>query len=496
MRRALLVARSEFLKYVTRRGFIISLLMFPVWVVIGGVVPQWIESKTPTRNFTVVDKTGGRFAFAIAKAVRDDDEIAERDALSAFAQSNLDLPRLRERLPQLAVIVDSSSEDPETLARFRKSGGANGILSLAAPFRKTDARFQPPRPRFHFSPPGALQGADESRFAQAVNDRLSGSDPLYAVVFIPKGFSNAKSGPEAEFWSINASDPDLEHFVRRALTEELRRQLLAKFAPDVPPDTFKPTVAMRAYDPAASGGDHEISLADQARTYAPAVLAFLLLLTIFMNAGALLSGVIEEKSSRIVEVMLSCVTPVEFMTGKLLGAAAASLLTLILWAAMLLAGAAIFLPGALSNFGGLLASIVSTGLFPMLLLCFVCGLLIYASIFLAIGSMATSIQDAQALVGPTMILVMAPLIMMPALLRDPNGAIATVLSWIPVYTPFFMMFRLPWNPPLLEVVGATILMIATTIVLVIQMGRVFANHVLTAERPPRLSALVRSMLRR
>ena len=132
----------------------------------------------------------------------------------------------------------------------------------------------------------------------------------------------------------------------------------------------------------------------------------------------------------------------------------------------------------------------------MLLLCFICGLLIYASIFLAIGSMATSIQDAQALVGPTMILVMAPLVMMPALLRDPNGVIATVLSWIPIYTPFFMMFRLPWNPPLLEVIGATLLMIVTTVLLVIQMGRVFARHVLTAERPPRLGVLIRRVFRR
>jgi ABC-2 type transport system permease protein len=122
--------------------------------------------------------------------------------------------------------------------------------------------------------------------------------------------------------------------------------------------------------------------------------------------------------------------------------------------------------------------------------------LIYASIFLAIGSMATSIQDAQALVGPTMILVMAPLIMMPALLHDPNGTIATVLSWIPVYTPFFLMFRLPWHPPAAEIVGATILMLATTVLLVIQMGRVFAAHVLTAERPPRLGALIRRALGR
>jgi len=496
MRRALLVARSEFLKYITRRGFIISLLMFPVWVVIGGVVPHWIESKTPTRNFTVVDKTGGQFAFAIAKAVSTEAEIAERDALSNYAQANLDMPRLRQKMPAVAMVLDTPSEDPDTLAQFRKWGGTTGILSLAAPFRKTAATFEPPRPRFHFIPPGQLQSAKPQTFTRAVNEHLSGSNPLYAVVFVPGNFSAAKDSPEAEFWSINASDPELEHFVRRTLTEELRRQQLAKFAPDVPPETFKPNARMRSFDPAASSGDHEISFADQARTYAPAVLAFLLLLTIFMNAGALLSGVIEEKSSRIVEVMLSCVTATEFMTGKLLGAAAASLLTLILWAVMLVIGAGLFVPGAVSNMGGLVTSIFSTGLLPMLLLCFICGLLIYASIFLAIGSMATSIQDAQALVGPTMILVMAPLVMMPALLHDPNGTIATVLSWIPIYTPFFMMFRLPWNPPLIQVIGATIVMILTTMLLVIQMGRVFANHVLTAERPPRLGALIRNIFRR
>jgi ABC-2 type transport system permease protein len=496
MKRALLVARSEFLKYITRRGFIISLLMFPVWVVVGGVVPHWIESKTPTRNFTVVDKTGGRFAFAVAKAVETDNAVAERDALAAYAQANLDMARLGQKMPGLAAVIDAPSEDPQTLAQFRAFGGTAGILSLAAPFRKNNVPFQPPRPRFHFASPGGLQKVDNANFAFAVNQRLSGPHPLYAVVYVPKGFSAARSGPEAEFWSINASDPELEHFVRRALTDELRRQALAKFAPDVPPAIFKPTAAMRAFDPAASGGDHELSLADQARTYAPAVLAFLLLLTIFMNAGALLSGVIEEKSSRIVEVMLSCVTPVEFMAGKLLGAAAASLLTLVLWTLMLLVGAILFLPGAVSNIGGLVLSILATGLLPMLLLCFVCGLLIYASIFLAIGSMATSIQDAQALVGPTMILVMAPLVMMPALLHDPNGTIATVLSWIPIYTPFFMMFRLPWNPPVLQVIGATVLMVATTAVMVIQMGRVFASHVLTAERPPRLSAMIRNIFRR
>ena len=93
-----------------------------------------------------------------------------------------------------------------------------------------------------------------------------------------------------------------------------------------------------------------------------------------------------------------------------------------------------------------------------------------------------------------MIAIMAPLLVSPALLRDPIGTSATVMTWIPVYTPFFMMFRLPWNPPVLQIWLAVALMIATAAFLVWQMGRVFAANVLTSERPPRLGAALRAMV--
>jgi ABC-2 type transport system permease protein len=91
---------------------------------------------------------------------------------------------------------------------------------------------------------------------------------------------------------------------------------------------------------------------------------------------------------------------------------------------------------------------------------------------------------------------MAPMILSSTLLRDPNGPIAQFMSWVPIYSPFFLMYRLPWHPPLIQAAGAIVLMIATSIFMVIQMGRVFARHVLTAERPPRLTALLRIFRKR
>ncbi|MBN9559082.1 MAG: ABC transporter permease, partial [Alphaproteobacteria bacterium] len=410
MTRTFLVARSEFIKYVTRRGFIISLLMLPLWIVVGAVVPQWIASTTPTRIFTVVDRSGNNFyAEALAHAVRDDTDRRTLAAFAAYARANVKPGPAHAAKPDLAAIIDAPEGDAHALAAFRAAGGAEGLAAQLAPFRKDSTpQFVAPKPRFEMVPPDrALTAATPAGFPLAAAAALNGNRPLYAIVMIPARFSAARGAPDAEYWSENASDPELQHFVHGALTEAMRNQVLQKLAPGVPTAWLMPEARLRPLNLGAGGSGHEISIMDQLRSYAPAVLAFLLLLTIFMNAGALLSGVIEEKSSRIVEVILSCVTPTEFMAGKLLGAAAASLLTLFLWGAMLVVGAALIVPNSVATLGALGMAFVTSSLLPMLLLCFVCGLLIYASIFLAIGSMATSIQDAQALVGPTMIVVMA-----------------------------------------------------------------------------------------
>jgi len=428
MRRLLVVARHEFVKYVTRRGFIISIFMMPAWVLFAAAVPRWIEHNAPPAAFMVVDRGDGFYARAIAGAVAADAAMAGKAAH----------PRFRDLPP------------PKELVR-------------AADPRAFAAR------------------------AAALLARDGGPD---AILVVPRGFG-ADGGVDAQYWTSGPPKPDLNDFLAHTLTDTLRRQALYRAAPAASTAVLEVTARLKSLDPTHKSGT--ITLIDQAQRYAPSALGFLLVLTIFMNAASLMSAVIEEKSNRIVEVLLSCVSPREFMIGKLLGAAGASLLTLTIWVSAAVAGVWFLIPGGPALVAGVGSGLISGPLLPMLLLCFGCGLLIYASIFLALGSMASSLQDAQALIGPTMILIMAPLLVMPALLRDPNGTIATVMTWIPVYTPFFMMFRLPWNPPPMEIWLATALMVATTALLVWQMGRIFAAHVLTAERPPRLRAILRMM---
>ena len=110
--------------------------------------------------------------------------------------------------------------------------------------------------------------------------------------------------------------------------------------------------------------------------------------------------------------------------------------------------------------------------------------------------MTNSLPDAQALMTPAMLIIILPNMLLGVVIQDPNGLFATVISWIPIYTPFFMLVRLPFHPPAIELWLTAALVVLTTIFLVYRTGRIFANHVLTTERPPAFRALLRQLVGR
>jgi ABC-2 type transport system permease protein len=111
-------------------------------------------------------------------------------------------------------------------------------------------------------------------------------------------------------------------------------------------------------------------------------------------------------------------------------------------------------------------------------------------IFLAIGAVSNSLQDAQSYLGPVMILVFAPLPFMFMVFQNPNGLVATILTWIPIYTPYAVMMRAAADPPLGEIIGATALMLAFAFVFSRLMGRIFKAGLLQSS-PPKARDLVR-----
>jgi ABC-2 type transport system permease protein len=242
------------------------------------------------------------------------------------------------------------------------------------------------------------------------------------------------------------------------------------------------------------GSQVEISSVDTARQWAPMVFVYLLWVAIFTNSQALLTNTIEEKSTRVIEVLLSSVSPFELMAGKIAGMAASGLTVVGTWAICIGIGLAV-VPGMLggkdASFGGIIVD-------PLYLLSFLfyflSGYLLYASLLVGIGSVCNSLKEAQNLMLPIMIPLMLPLMAMVLVSQDPNGTFARVMSFIPLFTPFVMMNRAAGPPPLWEYLATTVLMVVSVYLAVRGAGKVFRIGILMTGKPPRLREIVRWMV--
>ncbi|HLJ52104.1 MAG TPA: ABC transporter permease [Rhizomicrobium sp.] len=490
MRNTLLIARQEFIKYVTRRGFFISILMFPIWIIIVLMVPRW-TSAAPQRTFTIVDRAGGYRAAIVESLAREN---AERDlaALASYAASNADASGL-ERAQQPLARWFENPQAPHAVAAFQKLGGRDAALSAMQPFLKPAARpFHPPAPRFvYVEPPPELLSSPSDRFANSARHALD-SGRYFAVILIPPDFGQ-EGHATVQYYARDLSDSDLLDFATGALDSALHRNVLKRYAPQlVDSDALEATTTVNTFNPTKANS--QSSRDDSLVKIVPIALAIILFIVSVMNASVLLQGVVEEKSNRMIEVLLSCATPRQITSGKMVGVIAVALLTIIIWSLALFGLMALADARTVTLVFDALGSVATFDTLPLLLLYFFCGLLIYGSVFLAIGSMANSLADAQSLLGPSMLILMLPNLLISGIMRDPNGEMASLVSWIPFYTPFFMMLRIASHPPALQIWGTTALALGTTAFLIWWTGRVFANHVLTTERPPSLTGLVRRAL--
>lgn len=497
IRRTLIIAAQEFVKYVTRRGFIISLLMMPLILALSVGVSSFTSGHSRTNVMTVIDLEGG-YAAAVEQAVARDGAKADLEALAAYAHANVDPLVLRRKLADL----DHLFADPERIATvnaFAAAGGWQPAFARLSPYLKAGAPvFTPPKPAVVvIAAPADLIDSFARDRGDAAYAYLNGEIAVTAagrrlnsIVVIPKGFGPG-AAVAAKYWSID--NEQSTGLVRRALTDAVR---LAAMRAAVPADlrakiTLDVDAALVEVDPMKG---REVNWKDKVAQLVPMGLAFLLFLVAFSDAALLLQGVVEEKSTRMIEVLLSCASPHEIMTGKLIGVVGLALVTIAGWGVIGFLMAAGFSSEALAVIATGLASILP--MLPLILLYFLCGLMIYAAIYLGIGATTNSLPDAQALIGPVSMIIFLPNMLLGALVQDPNGTLAQVLSWIPIYTPFFMLVRLPFHPAPVELWTTAILTLITTALLMRQMGRVFARHVLSTERPPSFGKLVRQVFRR
>jgi ABC-type Na+ efflux pump permease subunit len=215
----------------------------------------------------------------------------------------------------------------------------------------------------------------------------------------------------------------------------------------------------------------------------PISFMFLLFMGVMGSGQGMLTTTIEEKSSRVIEVLLSAVSPMQLMAGKLLGHMAISLLAMSLYLGMGLSLLATF-----SLLGFLDFSLVL-----YLLLFFVLAFFTIGSIMMAVGSAVNDMREAQSLMTPMMLLLMAPWFLWFPISRNPDSTLAVVASFLPPVNSFAMLLRLASThpPPAWQVwlsIGIGVLGVVGAVWFA---SKVFRIGLLMFGKPPDLRTLIR-----
>jgi ABC-type Na+ efflux pump permease subunit len=194
--------------------------------------------------------------------------------------------------------------------------------------------------------------------------------------------------------------------------------------------------------------------------------------------------------------VLACVTPDELLYGKLLGVLGVTAFTLLVWIGFAI-GAAFAFQGAIADFvRPALSSVESPWVVLVLIYEFVAGYLCFALLYLAVGSISDNMRDAQGYLSPMIFAITVPAVLLiGAVLRDPDGLLPRVLTWIPFYSPFAVMARLGGGMSAWEIVGSGLLLAGFVALEFFALGRLFRASLLQAGGKVRfrdLPALIRT----
>jgi ABC-2 type transport system permease protein len=222
----------------------------------------------------------------------------------------------------------------------------------------------------------------------------------------------------------------------------------------------------------------------------PYFLGILLVMTIFVTSGYLLQSVTKEKTSRVMEILLSSVTARELLAGKVLGLGALGLTQIVIW---LLSSVALS-GGAAGLLGIALPLLVRPQVLVLGVVYYVLGFLVYAVLMGSVGALGTTEQESQQLAGIFSMMAAIPLMVGGFMFSNPNMTFVRVLSWFPLTAPTMMLLRLPMvEVPVIDVVGSIVMLIITIPAILWAGSKVFRMGLLMYGKRPSLRQVLRAL---
>lgn len=425
MRKSLIVAGTEFANFVRTKAFIISIVLAPV-LALGMIVMQRTLEKqadTTARRFAIVDHTG---------------------------------------------VLGS------------------GLERAAADWNARVSGPKPTGPRFLAMavPPG---GEAEDDVLVRLSEQVR-NEELFAFVEIPAVALQDAPGVRLRYYSNHPTYETLPRWIEQTVSAQVvgERFRNAAIDPALVQKLMMPVGLERLglLERDARGGVRPAREVDNLRAVGvPMILMMLIFMPVMIICPQLVQSVVEEKMSRISEVLLGSVTPFELMLGKLLGAGAVCVVITMSYVTAAAVAAVYW------GYADVLRAAVVVEFLIFLSL----AMLFYGALYIAVGSASTSMKDSQGLMTPVMLLSMMPVLVASPILRAPDGALSVTMSLFPPTTPYLMMFRMALDPgpPLWQVFLSIALTSAASVAVIWAASRIFRVGLLMQGKTPSLVEMVK-----
>jgi ABC-2 type transport system permease protein len=221
------------------------------------------------------------------------------------------------------------------------------------------------------------------------------------------------------------------------------------------------------------------------------VLVVFIYSALIMYGMYVMRGVLEEKSNRIVEVIIASVKPFDLMAGKIIGIGAVGLTQLAVWTTFGLVSSAPQLAVAFSISRDMLpkVSMVTLSFFPLF---FLLGYFLYATFYAAVGSICNTDEDAQQMAMLPVMLIVFSFVMFGPVIRNPSGTLSVVLSLIPFFSPILMFLRIAVEiPPAWQIGASVVIMLGTTVLMTWLVAKIYRVGILMYGKKPTIPELAR-----
>lgn len=428
------IAKREYLQRVRTKGFWIGTLLIPVFIAVVALLPALLMmASTTSQTIVVVDETG---------------KLAQ-----GFAQR-----------------ANSRTGEPQ------KDGKERGLAVDESKTARFEVKVEP------FAGGGERQRADLDRRVLA--------EEIDAWVWIGPGVLR---GEKAEYHARSVSNVFTQDALEDELSATVRRVRLtaAGLDPDRIGEMTRPvkleTIRVSKEGSRAEGGAGGMIFA--------LVLFLMLYMMMFIWGQQVMNSVLEEKGSRVIEILISTIKPFELLMGKLSGTCLAGLTQLGIWLGTMVV---ITAPQILGSFNAMPKELaiptMTIGMALNLLAFFVLGFFAFSTVYAAIGAAFNNLQEAQQAASVAIVFLIIPVFVIYPVINDPNSTMAVVMSLIPLFTPLMMPLRiLSQMPPVWQILLAYVLTLAFTLVMIWFCARIYRIGILMYGKKPTLQEIWRWM---